>query len=180
MPEKSSLRKTLLKRRGNIPLLSRRAKSRRIFRKLFREPIFQRAEHVALYDGITPEVETRPFLKKVLKDKKIYLPRIGSKRSLILCRIHSLSRDLKKGVYNIREPRAFCKKRPVGQMDLIIVPGVAFDKKGGRLGRGGGYYDRLLRKAKKVVKIGLCFREQIVKKVPMATHDVEMDRVITD
>jgi 5-formyltetrahydrofolate cyclo-ligase len=180
MPEKSSLRKALLEKRRNIPRLSRHVKSRRILRTLSREPVFRRAEHVALYYGIAPEVETRSFLKKVLKDKKIYLPRIDSKKSLALCRVRSLSRDLKKGAYNIREPRAFCEKRPASQMDIIIVPGVAFDTVGGRLGRGGGYYDRLLRKAKKVVKVGLCFREQIVKKVPMKAHDVKVDRVITD
>ncbi|MFH1800418.1 MAG: 5-formyltetrahydrofolate cyclo-ligase [Candidatus Omnitrophota bacterium] len=180
MLEKSSLRKALLEKRRNIPRLSRHVKSRRILRTLSREPIFQRAEHVALYYGIAPEVETRPFLEKVLKNKKIYLPRIDPKRSMVLCRVRSLSRDLKKGAYNIREPRAFCKKWPARQMDIIIVPGVAFDKSGGRLGRGGAYYDRLLRKAQKAVKVGLCFREQIVKKVPMQIHDVRMDRVITD
>lgn len=180
MPEKSFLRKALLEKRGNIPLPLRRVKSHRILRTLSRELVFRRAEHVAFYYGITPEVETRSFLEKVLKDKKIYLPRIDSKKSLALCRIRSLSRDLKKGAYNIREPRAFCKERPVRQMDIIIVPGVAFDKRGGRLGRGGGYYDRLLRQAPKVVKVGLCFREQIVKKVPMKAHDVKVDQVITD
>ena len=180
MSEKSSLRKALLEKRENIPPLSRRVKSHRILRKLSREPVFRRAEHVAFYYGIAPEVETRFFLGKALKDKKIYLPRIDPKKSLALCRVRSLPRDLKKGAYNIREPRAFCKERPARQMDIIIVPGVAFDKRGGRLGRGGGYYDRLLRKAPKVVEIGLCFREQIVKKVPMKTHDVRVDRVITD
>jgi 5-formyltetrahydrofolate cyclo-ligase len=65
-------------------------------------------------------------------------------------------------------------------MDLIIAPGVAFDRRGGRLGRGGGYYDRLLRRAEKVPVIGLCFREQLVKKVPMKPHDVRMNKVITD
>jgi 5-formyltetrahydrofolate cyclo-ligase len=180
MPEKSSLRKALLEKRRNIPRLSRHVKSCHILRTLSQEPVFRRAEHVALYYGIAPEVETRPFLKKVLKDKKIYLPRIGPKKSMALCRIRSLSRDLRKGAYNIREPKAFCKKRPIRQMDMIIVPGVAFDKSGGRLGRGSGYYDRLLRKAPKVVKVGLCFREQIVKKVPMMIHDMRMDRVITD
>jgi 5-formyltetrahydrofolate cyclo-ligase len=180
MPEKSSVRKALLEKRGNIPLLSRRVKSRRILKLLSREPVFRRAEHVALYYGIAPEVETRSFLEKVLKDKKIYLPRIDPKKSLALCRVRSLSKDLKKGAYNIKEPKVFCEKRPACQMDMIIVPGVAFDKSGGRLGRGGGYYDRLLRKAPKVVKVGLCFREQIVKKVPMKAHDVKVDRVITD
>lgn len=180
MPEKVFLRKALLGKMKNIPRPSRQAKSRCILRTLSREPFFQRAEHVAFYYGIALEVETKPFLKKLLKDKKIYLPRIDLKKSLVLCRIRSLSKDLKKGAYNIREPRAFCKERPAGRMDIIIVPGVAFDKGGGRLGRGGGYYDRLLRKAKKVVKVGLCFREQIVKKVPMKAHDVKVDRVITD
>jgi 5-formyltetrahydrofolate cyclo-ligase len=180
MPEKSSLRKALLGKRKDIPLLTRRVKSRRIFRALSREPVFRRAEHVALYYGIAPEVETKLFLQKVLKHKKIYLPRIDPKKSLVLCRVRSLSGDLKKGAYNIREPRAFCEKQPAGKMDIILVPGVAFDKRGGRLGRGGGYYDRILRKAKKAVKVGLCFREQIVNKVPMKRHDVRMDRVITD
>ena len=180
MPEKGSLRKALLEKRRNIPRRSRHVKSRHILRTLSQEPVFRRAEHVALYYGIAPEVETRPFLEKVLKDKKIYLPRIGPKKSMALCRVRSLSRDLKKGAYNIKEPRAFCKKRPARQMDMIIVPGVAFDKSGGRLGRGGGYYDRFLRNARKVIKVGLCFREQIVKKVPMMMHDVKMDRVITD
>ena len=180
MLDKISLRKALLKKRRDIPRLSRRLKSRRILRKLFREPAFRSAERVAFYYGITPEVETNSFLKKILKEKKIYFPRIGPKKSLTLCRIRSISKDLKKGAYNIMEPRAFCEKCPASQMDVIIVPGVAFDKRGGRLGRGGGYYDRLLRKARKAVKIGLCFREQIVKKVLMEAHDVRMDRVITD
>jgi 5-formyltetrahydrofolate cyclo-ligase len=180
MLEKTFLRKTLLVKRKNIPLLSRHIKSRRILRRLSREPVFRRAEHVAFYYGIAPEVETKLFLKKVLKDKKLYLPAIVPKRSLALRRVRSLFKDLKQGAYNIMEPRAFCEERPADQMDVIIVPGVVFDKKGGRMGRGGGYYDRLLRKAKKVIKIGLCFREQVIGKVPMNARDVRMDRVITD
>jgi len=180
MSEKTFLRKAILGKIKNIPLLSRHAKSRRIFGKLSRESVFRKAEHVAFYYGIAPEVETKPFLKKVLKDKKIYLPRIGPRKSLILCRIRSLSQDLKKGSYNIMEPKAACEKRPASRMDIILAPGVAFDKRGGRLGRGGGYYDRLLRKAGKVLKIGICFREQLVKKVPMKAHDVKVDRVISD
>ncbi len=65
-------------------------------------------------------------------------------------------------------------------MDVIVVPGVGFDRAGGRLGRGGGYYDRALRSAPKVPKIGLCFREQLVKKIPMAKRDVRVDKVISD
>jgi 5-formyltetrahydrofolate cyclo-ligase len=180
MSEKILLRKAILGKIKNIPLLSRHAKSRWIFRKLSGETVFQKAEHVALYYGIAPEVETKPFLKKILKDKKVYLPQVGSKKTLKLRRVRSLSQDLKKGAYNIMEPRAFCEERPACRMDLIIVPGVAFDKKGGRLGRGGGYYDRMLKRAKGVPAIGICFREQIVKKVPMTRNDVRVDKVITD
>lgn len=180
MPDKTFLRQAFLEKRKKILLCSRHLKSRRILQKLSREPVFQKAERIAFYYGIAPEVETKPFLKKVLKNKKLYLPRVGPKRSLALAQVRSLSEDLKRGAYNIMEPKAFCRKRPAARMDLIIVPGVAFDKRGGRLGRGGGYYDRLLRKAEKVVKIGLCFREQMMKKVPMDARDVRVDRVITD
>lgn len=180
MSEKNVLRKTVLQKIKKIPAPLRHGKSRRVLQKLSRDPVFRKAEHVALYYGIAPEVETKPLLRKILKEKKIYLPRIDLKKSLTLCRVRSLSKDLKKGAYNIMEPKAFCEKRPASRMDIILIPGVAFDGKGGRLGRGGGYYDRLLCKAGKVLKIGLCFREQLVKKVPMKAHDVRVDRVITD
>ncbi len=88
--------------------------------------------------------------------------------------------DLQQGYGGIQEPKRSCPMSLPSQMDLIIVPGVAFDIRGYRLGRGGGYYDRLLRKAPCVPKIGLCFREQRVRKLPAAFHDVMMDSVITD
>ena len=126
-------------------------------------------------------METRPFLKEILGSKKLYLPGTDpSKKALAFRQVRSLAQDLQKGVYGIMEPKPACPKRILGRMDLIVVPGVAFDKTGNRLGRGGGYYDKALRRAKKVYKIGLCFREQLVKKVPMTEHDVRMDRVIID
>jgi len=180
MLDKTFLRNEFLERRKKIPLPARHKKSRRILQKLSRGPAFRNAEHIAFYYGIAPEVETKLFLKKILKYKAIYLPRVGPRKSMTFCRVQSLSKDLKKGAYNIMEPKAACGKRPAAQMDIIIVPGVVFDKRGGRLGRGGGYYDRLLRKAPKVFKIGIAFREQIVKKVPMTAQDVKVDRVLTD
>ncbi len=180
MPDKILLRKALLEKRARIPSALRRLKSRRILKKLSQTPAFKKARHVACYYGIAPEVETRFFLRKILKAKELYLPRVGPKRSLTLHRISSPAKDLKKGAYSIMEPKLSCEKRPVSRMDLLIVPGVAFDKKGGRLGRGGGYYDGLLRKAPKVCKIGIAFREQIVKKVPMTARDVRVNQVITD
>lgn len=78
------------------------------------------------------------------------------------------------------EPRVTCPRRSVSRMEVIVVPGVGFDKKGNRMGRGAGYYDRLLRKAGKIFKIGLCFREQVVHQLPVTKTDVPVDCVITD
>jgi 5-formyltetrahydrofolate cyclo-ligase len=178
---KISLRNIIHFRRKAIPAARRRAKSSRIFRRLFSDPAFRSAEHVALYYGTRAEVATRPFLKVLLKDKKVYLPATEPvKKRMMFRRARSLSKDLVRGPYGIMEPKRSCTARPAARMDLIVVPGVAFDRRGGRLGRGAGYYDRLLKKAGRAVKIGLCFREQIVKKVPMHAHDVKMDRVLSD
>ncbi|HNX69063.1 MAG TPA: 5-formyltetrahydrofolate cyclo-ligase [Candidatus Omnitrophota bacterium] len=180
MPEKTSLRRSLQEKRSGISALRRKKKSRRIFEKLFRLPGFGKAEHVALYYSLPGEVDTRPFLKKLFCEKKIYLPRVNPrKKDMRFFRVGSLS-DLRKGAYAIMEPRKSCPGRGASKMDLIVVPGVAFDRRGGRLGRGGGYYDRILRRAGKVPVIGVCFREQLVKKVPMTLRDVRVDRVITD
>lgn len=181
MLDKQLLRAESLKVRRGIPASRRLAKSKKIFRKLFSDPSFKKAVHIALYHGVAPEVLTRPFLQNILKEKKIYLPKVGALwRRMTLRRVRSCSSDLVRGAYGIMEPKASCSRRSACGMDLLIIPGVAFDRKGGRLGRGGGYYDKLLSDAKKVTKIGLCFREQLVKKVPMTARDVRMDKVITD
>jgi len=181
MLEKNALRQLLQKRRENIPAAQRQQKSRRIHRKLFSEPCVRNAVHVAIYYGIRSEVATRSFLTELLKTKKVYLPKVDRKsRTISFHRVRHLIRDLRKSFYSIREPKAGCPRRSVEQMDVVIVPGVGFDRACGRLGRGGGYYDRALRRAFKVPKIGLCFREQLVKKVPVTKHDVRMDKIITD
>ena len=181
MSTKSLLREKLLKKRNKIPFRLRRSKSLEIFKKLLKALSFEKAVHIALYCGIAPEVVTQPFLKKILKDKKVYLPQTDPiKKSMKLRLVRVIPGDLRKGPYGIMEPKVSCPSRSAAKMDLIIVPGVAFDRQGGRLGRGAGYYDRFLRKASSVPKIGLCFREQLVKKVPMKKHDMSVDKVITD
>ena len=181
MPKKTFLREKILKKRRTIPPGARRAKSCKIFSKLFTETLFKKARHIAFYCGIAPEVSTRPFLKGMLGEKRIYLPQTDPvKKTIKLRRIRVLPGDLHKGPYGIMEPKVSCPVRSAAGMDLIIVPGVAFDRSGGRLGRGAGYYDRLLRKAGRVPKIGLCFREQLVKKIPMKQHDMSVDKIITD
>ena len=82
------------------------------------------------------------------------------------------------GRYNILEPSINCPQVDINQLDLVIVPGVAFDHIGGRLGRGGGYYDRFLKKLNAKF-CGVCFREQVVHKTPQDSHDIKMDFTMT-
>jgi 5-formyltetrahydrofolate cyclo-ligase len=179
--QKSLMRAELLKKRKNISKAARRAKSQKIIRKLLKAGEYRKAGRVALYFDVPPEVETRRLIRKILRTKEVFLPRVDAeKKVLTLHRVTSIARDLRKGAYTIMEPRAVCPRRPAAEMDLIIVPGVGFDKKGNRLGRGAGYYDGLLRGAKNVPTAGICFREQIVKKVPVTGRDVPVDQVITD
>lgn len=135
------------------------------------------------YIALSDEVETRGLILKALAlRKKIYVPRLNRSRGeMMAVPIQNLSTELSKGSYGVLEPKRLnSSKRKKATFDLVIVPGVGFDKKGGRLGRGGGHFDRFLKKVKRAKKIGLAFREQIVKKIPMGRTDIRVDRVVTD
>ena len=86
--------------------------------------------------------------------------------------------DLQIGAYNIQEPVGECFN-DFNKIELAIVPGMAFDKQGHRLGRGKGYYDRLLPKLTNAYKLGVCFPYQYVEEVPTDEHDIRMDEVLT-
>ncbi|MBQ3131067.1 MAG: 5-formyltetrahydrofolate cyclo-ligase [Clostridia bacterium] len=87
--------------------------------------------------------------------------------------------QLVSGVFGILEPDESCQRITIDEVDFAVIPGAAFDKQGGRLGRGKGYYDRLLKEAK-AVKAGLCFNEQLVERVPMESHDGRMNMIAAE
>lgn len=87
--------------------------------------------------------------------------------------------QLKAGAYGIYEPDESCERIQAGCVDFAVIPGLAFDLDGGRLGRGGGYYDRLLGNMQ-AVKLGLCFNEQLLDRVPMAAHDCKVDMIAAE
>lgn len=180
MLSKNFLRKQLQEKRTKMPAARKNKKRARILRQLSQTPEFLDAEHVAFYYGTAGEVFTRSFLKRILSLKKVYFPRVNiQQKTLTFRKVKTLS-DFERGAYGIMEPKTSCPKRSVSSMDLLIVPGVGFDSRGRRLGRGGGYYDKALSKAPRVWKIGLCFREQLLKKIPVETHDIRVNQVITD
>ena len=119
------------------------------------------------------EVCTHELIEKYASKKKILLPVIDGEKWYI----REYKGDLKTGEYNIQEPTGV-NYYDYGSIDLVVVPGVCFDKDKGRVGRGKGYYDRILKEIK-AFKIGICFDCQLLSKVPADEWDVKMDQVMT-
>jgi 5-formyltetrahydrofolate cyclo-ligase len=140
---------------------------------------------VMAYVGIRSEVRTRPFLLRALEQGKTLVVPYCVGQELGLFRLESLD-ELAEGYFGLWEPRPELRSRPDKQMepsqlDLIMVPGVAFDRQGGRIGHGKGYYDRLLSRVRAdACLVGVAFACQLVPAVPVQPYDVPMDLVITE
>ncbi len=146
---------------------------------------YEHAKCVMWYVDVRAEARTRQALPAaVASDKKIVIP-FCVDGELELFHIESMD-ELAEGMYGILEPReelrdVAAKRVPVERLDLILVPGVAFDKQGGRTGHGKGYYDKLLENARPDTPlISLAFECQIFDKIPMQSHDIYMDKVVTE
>lgn len=138
-------------------------------------PLFREAKNVLLYHSLKDEVQTHAFIEKWHQKKRIILPVVvGNELEL---RIYTQLNYLSIGSYGIAEPigEPFID---YASIDLALIPGVAFDAAGHRLGRGKGYYDKLLPHIA-ATKIGICFPFQLIAEVPAEEFDVCMDAVIT-
>ena len=152
------------------------ALSAEVLTKLEASPRFQQAQVVMLYYSLPDEVQTHHFVERWVQSKRIILPVVvGDDLEL---RTYHGCHELVKGAYGIEEPTGppFLQ---LEQIECIVVPGVAFDSQGNRLGRGKGYYDRLLPRLPQAYKIGLCFPFQRVEQVPAEPFDIRMDEVIS-
>lgn len=138
-------------------------------------PAFGAAQTILLYHSLKDEVNTHSFIEKWSHRKRILLPVVvGDDLEL---RVYTGPQDLAIGSYGIEEPTGELFT-DYAAIDLIAVPGVAFDRRGNRLGRGKGYYDRLLPRIPSAYKIGICFPFQIVEEVPAEAFDIRMDEII--
>lgn len=146
-----------------------------VFERIENSAPFQLAEKVLMYHSLPDEIETRRFLEKWKSRKKFFLPRVNGVNLELLPYDES---RLEIGSFHIEEPSGN-DIHPVEEIEVIIVPGVAFDRKGHRLGRGKGFYDRLLQSAA-ATKIGVGYDFQLVDEIPAEPHDVSMDMVITE
>jgi len=159
--------------------------SRRIMDRLLELPAYQQARTVMLYIGVRSEVSTRQYVPRILASgRRLVVPFCeGDELGLFL--LSDLS-ELQPSGFGLLEPppvlRAQADRRPhVRDLDLIAVPGLAFDRRGARLGHGKAYYDRLLHRVRRdTVLAGLAFECQMVAEGPTGRRDVFMDWVITE
>lgn len=180
--EKKAARAEIRRRIQHLTAEERAEKSRRASALLRSLPEFQRARCVLLFVSLPDEVDTVPLIHQALSDSKaVVLPRCEpAERRLALCAVRDFSRDLAPGALGIQEPVGYNTVQP-GAIDLAIIPGRAFDERGQRLGRGAGYYDRLLADADfRAVRCGLVFEEQVLPAVPTDAHDEPVDIIVTD
>jgi len=149
--------------------------SHKIVEQIERMQCWKEAKTVMVYYPINNEVDLRSLVKKY-HDEKVFLLPATLPGHLIDVRQYVKNEPLVKGRYGIPEPKTPAWK---GDIDLVLVPGVAFDKELHRLGRGGGYYDRFLKRLKVGKKIGVCYDFQLHDNLPHAIFDQMMDRVVT-
>lgn len=152
---------------------------------LFSLKEFKRSKTILFYASFDGEVDTFEMMKQAKKIKKtIALPTVIKARRKIMPRIiHNLNDGLHRGAYGILEPKEECSEAVgVSQLDLVLVPGIAFDKNNHRLGRGRGYYDRFLRQLPShIPTIGLAFDFQVVDRLPYReSHDVQLSHLVVN
>ena len=183
---KETVRKKMKERLNRQTKLERRTKSKAIQKKLFSRKEFLTSKCMMLYVSKgTAEVETGSIIKKALSvGKKVVLPvTLVREKDLRAVCFTGFKQSMKKSLYGIYEPKESKpgKSFNAKKIDLIIVPGVAFDKANNRLGRGKGYYDSFLKRIPKdTPKIGLGFRFQVLNKIPITARDIPLTTVITN
>lgn len=181
---KASLRKEILDQLNSQKEEERLQNSRIIKDKLFSSAEFKNARMILFYASFDGEVDTFEMMQEAKRqDKTIVLPVIlESQKKIIPSQVSDLNRELEIGPYGIKQPKkSFLRPVDFDHIDLVIVPAVAFDKKGNRLGRGKGYYDRLLNQIPPhIPTVGLAFAFQILDTLPqLADHDCPVKKVIT-
>jgi len=180
---KEDIRRIMLKRRKNMNQDEIDCKSQRIAELLFSLDIIQNSQIIMVYVNMPGEVRTEKIIQDLLNaGKTVVVPVcIPQEVNLLPSQIKGLD-ELAPGHYGILEPKKeFIRPVDPGVLEIIIVPGLAFDMQGNRIGHGKGYYDRfLMRVSPFAKKVGLAFEFQIVYNIPVCHFDVPMDLIVTE
>ncbi|MCG9479316.1 MAG: 5-formyltetrahydrofolate cyclo-ligase [Actinomycetia bacterium] len=182
MINKSKIRQQIQEKRDKLDKEKRLSKSRIIADKFLASSFYINSKVIMAYWPFRSEIDTTLIISRAITDRKmVTLPRVCHHK-LALYYVQNPALELGCGAYGIMEPiEEKCRAANPRDIDMVIVPGVAFDLELNRLGYGGGYYDKLLATlGKRVKKIALCFDIQIISRVPAEEHDVKVDGLITE
>ena len=171
---KNTLRKEIKEKIAKLCVDEKKHLSEAIFLKIEQLPEFEKAKNILLFWSLPDEVITHDFLDKWYKHKCLLLPVVNGDE--LELRYYEGSENLKNGSFEIQEPQGELFTE-WDKIDMILVPGVAFDRDRNRLGRGKGYYDKLLPKLSGI-KIGVCFPCQLIETIPCQEWDIKMDKII--
>ena len=177
--DKAEIRKTIRDRKRQYSSSQLEELSLSVLSRLNQEPHLRDAHTVLLYYSLPDEVNTHDYIDQlVAAGKRVLLPVVVDQENMII-REYSGQQDLREGAFHILEPigKLFPPER-YPEIELAIIPGMSFDKKGNRLGRGKGYYDRFLALIPRAYKIGICFDFQKEDWIPTEPTDVRMNQVI--
>ncbi|SHJ74677.1 5-formyltetrahydrofolate cyclo-ligase [Clostridium cavendishii DSM 21758] len=179
--DKKELRKLIKEKRLNLDRKEKELSDIKIAESFLKSAYFKECKTIFMYVSMEDEVETKEILKKALElGKHIYVPKVENTQKVMKAlRINSLLDLNESGVFGILEP-SIDNEELKEEADIILVPGLAFDLSGGRLGYGGGFYDKFLKNSKSSKRIALCYDFQIVDEVPMEEFDEKIDFIITE
>jgi 5-formyltetrahydrofolate cyclo-ligase len=182
--EKEQFRQYILRLRDRQSLRDIESKSLEILDQISHIHEYVRARGIACYVSKDSEVDTRPLIRRALDSNKRVLVPVVKKGDidLFFSEIRDLGKELVPGSFNISEPKPeFLRPTSLETVDILLVPGIAWDKEGYRLGWGRGYFDRVLKVLPGHVRsIGLSFNLQFVSKVPRDQFDVPVNMVVTE
>lgn len=173
---KDEIRSQVKARKSLLSSLEKAKAAEEVFNRLEQSAAFALAEKILLYHSLPDELSTLEFLNRWATRKHFYLPRVNGLNLEILPYDRS---SMALGAFQIEEPQGD-ETTDISEIELIIVPAIAYDHRGNRVGRGKGYYDRLLTETK-ATKVGVGYDFQLLdEEIPAEPHDVAVDIVITD
>jgi len=181
MTDKQALRRALLAQRNAIPPEQKQAWDAAINRAILDDTWFIQAETVLAFYPIGSEPDIKPALEEALRQgKQVYLPKCEpATRQMTFHQVQSLH-DLKPGAHGIPAPEENNSELRIMNSELCLVPGIAFDREGYRLGCGGGYYDRLLARHEQLRTLGVCYGRLLRASLPRDAMDIAVMRVLTE
>ena len=178
MVDKTEIRRRMRELKRAVTAEEKLRRSETVMRSVEQLPEFQHARVVLLYWSMADEVQTHAFVERWYKEKTLLLPCVDGD-DLRLRQYTGPECMVAGEQFGIGEPTGE-EWKDLDAVECIIVPGVAFDRKNNRMGRGRGFYDRLLKSTPNAVKIGVAYDFQVLDSIPVEPHDVKMDKIVSE